>query len=91
MGFADEVTVMEEIESLIVHVWNEMLPEARMATPFPRMTYYEAMSSYGSDKPDLRYSARVSSEICLVVVTHHTKIPRYNQSLRSWRTNSSIK
>lgn len=81
MAFADEETVMEEIESLIAHIWNEMLPGTRIAAPFLRMTYHEAMATYGSDKPDLRYSARVSSKPCSVLVVHHAKMYRYNQSL----------
>ena len=29
--------------------------------PFPRLTYEEAMSQYGTDKPDLRYASRIVS------------------------------
>jgi aspartyl-tRNA synthetase len=29
--------------------------------PFPRLTYEQAMSQYGTDKPDLRYEARIIS------------------------------
>ena len=58
MSFADEETVMEMIEALISSVWSKFAQAP--TTPIPRMTYQEAMSSYGSDKPDLRYSAKVS-------------------------------
>ncbi len=30
-----------------------------VATPFPKMTYQEALESYGSDRPDLRYSLTI--------------------------------
>lgn len=58
MSFADEETVMEVVEALIRQVWTKFAQAP--ITPIPRMTYQEAMSDYGSDKPDLRYSAKVS-------------------------------
>lgn len=60
MSFADEETVMAEIEALVDNVWGKMTSVPHLVTPFRRMTYHEAMSLYGSDKPDLRYSATVS-------------------------------
>ncbi|MGH9785320.1 MAG: aspartate--tRNA ligase [Terriglobia bacterium] len=38
------------------------------AVPFPRLTYEEAMSQYGSDKPDLRYEAKIVSLDSMVSV-----------------------
>jgi aspartyl-tRNA synthetase len=46
-----EITAL--MERMIVEVFQETLGIA-LPTPFPRMTYAEAMSRYGSDKPDLR-------------------------------------
>ena len=58
MAFADERTVMNEIERLVFHIWETMGIQAKMKkpmkkAPFMHMTYMEAMACYGSDKPDL--------------------------------------
>jgi aspartyl-tRNA synthetase len=63
MSFAGEEDVMAEAERVLRRVWYRLkkisVPEA-----FPRMTYREAMASYGSDKPDLRYNAKV----CRIII-----------------------
>jgi aspartyl-tRNA synthetase len=58
MAFADEETVMETIEAIIGHLWDKILHNPIKA-PFKRMTYNEAMSKYGSDKPDLRFGMEI--------------------------------
>lgn len=62
MAFANEETVMGEIESLLSHIWKTLgiQKNPTKMLPFKRMTYEEAMAGYGSDKPDLRFCARVS-------------------------------
>jgi aspartyl-tRNA synthetase len=52
-SFLDEHGIQEINEGLIRAVFKEAL-NADLPKPFPRMTYAEAMSRYGSDKPDLR-------------------------------------
>ncbi|HEU4389972.1 MAG TPA: aspartate--tRNA ligase, partial [Blastocatellia bacterium] len=54
MSFADREQVMELMEQLIVAIFQEA-GDVQLPTPFPRMTYSEAISRYGSDKPDLRF------------------------------------
>ncbi len=48
----------EDIETLVEGLLVRIFKEARgieIPTPFPRMPYSEAMSRYGSDKPDTRF------------------------------------
>jgi len=52
-SFLDELGIQEINEGLIRSVFKEAL-DVDLPKPFPRMTYAEAMSRYGSDKPDLR-------------------------------------
>lgn len=54
MSFVDRDQVMSLMEQMIVTVFQEA-GGVQLPTPFPRMTYAEAMGRYGSDKPDLRF------------------------------------
>ena len=59
MSFIDEADVQGLIERLLKHVFNTVLGKD-IAIPFKRMTYDEAFSLYGSDKPDLRYDLPIA-------------------------------
>jgi aspartyl-tRNA synthetase len=48
------VEIQTLIEGLLVRIFREA-KGVEIPTPFPRMTYAEAISRYGSDKPDLRF------------------------------------
>ncbi len=52
MSFADQDDVIALMEDVLAAMWALVGHEVR--TPFPRMTYADAMQRYGSDKPDLR-------------------------------------
>jgi aspartyl-tRNA synthetase len=54
MSFPDEEDVFALSEQLVTTLWREILG-VELPTPFPRLTYAEAMRRYGSDKPDLRF------------------------------------
>lgn len=55
MSFVTEEDIMAINEKLMVDLVREVYPEKRIQTlPFPRLTYAEAMETYGSDKPDIR-------------------------------------
>ena len=53
MSFVDVDDVIEIQEGYLKRVFREM-KGVDIETPFPRMTYEEAMNRYGSDKPDTR-------------------------------------
>ncbi len=54
MSFVDAIDVQTIVEGLIKHTFKKVLNK-EVKTPFPRMTFHEAMTKYGSDKPDLRF------------------------------------
>src|SRR5690349_664843 len=54
MSFVDQDDVIALAEEVLVALWA--LVDVELATPFPRMTYAEAMARYGTDKPDLRFA-----------------------------------
>ncbi|HVA61920.1 MAG TPA: aspartate--tRNA ligase [Mycobacteriales bacterium] len=54
LSFLDEEDVYALSEELLATLWLELL-DVELPTPFPRLTYAEAMRRYGSDKPDLRF------------------------------------
>ena len=54
MSFVKTDDVLTLIEGLIVRIWKEILG-MDIEKKFYRMTYDEAMTRFGSDKPDLRY------------------------------------
>ena len=53
MSFVDEADVTGAMEELVRHIFKDVL-DVELPSPFPRMTYAEAMQRFGSDKPDLR-------------------------------------
>ena len=56
MSFVSSEDVIATMETMVTAVSREILPERPMlASPFPRVTYDQAMARYGSDKPDLRF------------------------------------
>jgi aspartyl-tRNA synthetase len=58
MSFVDVDSVIEAQEGYIKFLLKETL-EIDIKTPFPRLTYDEAMSRFGSDKPDTRFGAEL--------------------------------
>jgi len=58
MSFIDEEDIFAHMEGLTCHVFKSVRG-VELPTSFPRLTYLEAMETYGSDKPDLRYKMKL--------------------------------
>jgi aspartyl-tRNA synthetase len=58
MSFPDEHMIMDIVEKMFVKSFKEVL-NVDVKIPFQIMSYDEAMNSYGSDKPDLRYELKL--------------------------------
>lgn len=61
MSFATGEDVMGVVEGVIRNLWTKLKGDDDVpAGAFRRMTYKEAMSRYGSDKPDTRFGMEIS-------------------------------
>ena len=57
-SFVGMEDVLGYVEAVLVALWDEA--GHKIARPFPRITWREAMERYGTDKPDLRYEVSIA-------------------------------
>jgi aspartyl-tRNA synthetase len=57
-SFVGMEDVLAYVEAVLVALWDEA--GQKIARPFPRITWREAMERYGTDKPDLRYEVAIT-------------------------------
>ena len=58
MSFIDQEDVLTVAEKILRRVFKATL-NFEIPNPIPRMTYWEAMHRFGSDKPDLRFASEI--------------------------------
>ncbi|MBW4552564.1 MAG: aspartate--tRNA ligase [Aphanocapsa sp. GSE-SYN-MK-11-07L] len=54
MSFLSQEEILDLNEGLVCHIFKQ-IKNIDLSRPFPRLTYAEAMSRFGSDKPDMRF------------------------------------
>ena len=59
MSFVEQDDILSTFEGLAKHLFKE-IRGIELPTPLRRMTWYEAMDRYGSDKPDLRFGMEIA-------------------------------
>jgi len=58
MSFIDREEIFNLIEEMFVHLFKRIL-NIKIKTPFLKIDYQEAISKYGTDKPDLRFGMEI--------------------------------
>jgi aspartyl-tRNA synthetase len=58
MAFVEREDVLDVLEQVVVDAFGAVGREPPIR-PFPRLTYAQALASYGTDKPDLRYGLEI--------------------------------
>lgn len=75
MAFVDQEDVMQTFEGLTRHLLKEIVGVD--SGDFPRMSYDEAMRTYGNDKPDIRFGMKFAE---LNDVAQHRDFNVFNQA-----------
>jgi aspartyl-tRNA synthetase len=60
MSYTTQGEILDLIEGLYVEIVEGLTDKEILEEPFPRLTYAEAMSRFGSDKPDIRFALELA-------------------------------
>jgi aspartyl-tRNA synthetase len=67
MSFVERDDVMALVEEMFTKLVAEVVPHKRLlSTPWPRLTYTEALEKYGKDNPDIRFGLELMNITDLV-------------------------
>ena len=65
MSFVEQEDVLNTFEGMMRQMFKNALG-IDIANPIPRMSWYDAMDNYGSDKPDIRFGMKIKDITSLV-------------------------
>jgi aspartyl-tRNA synthetase len=60
MAFVEQDDVLNVVEGCFTEMIRAVTPHKKLTSPFPRLTYAQAMARFGSDKPDLRFGMELT-------------------------------
>ncbi len=89
MSFVEEEDVLQVNEALMLALCDSLAPKKKiLQRPFPRMSWEEAMTNYGSDKPDLRFGMVLADVTDLVM---HSKFNVFNEVIKKKGVAKALK
>jgi len=59
MSYTTQDEVLDLVEGLYAEIVERLTEKRLLASPFPRLTYAEAMDRFGTDKPDIRFGLEI--------------------------------
>jgi len=81
MSFVNESIVQEMMEGMLVRVFKDAIG-VELQRPFPIISYDEAMSRYGSDKPDTRFGLEHIDLTALLKELDGGGVPLFQETLK---------
>jgi len=79
LSFVNEEQIMDIAEGLIKAIFKNVL-NMDLQTPFPRLTYAEAMDRFGLDRPDLRFGLEL---VNVSDIVEHTDFKLFSRVVKS--------
>ncbi len=84
MSFVGREDVLAVVEGLITELVPAVTPQKRILSPFPQMSYAEAMARFGTDKPDLRFGMEI------IDLTDALRTSENNMIRETLQTNGAV-
>ncbi|MDR0549689.1 MAG: aspartate--tRNA ligase [Deltaproteobacteria bacterium] len=79
MAFVSQEEIMAVLEGYVKRVFQEILG-VELTLPLPRLTYAEATTKYGIDRPDLRYDLEI---VDVTEILSHSHAQVFAEAIRS--------
>ena len=84
ISFTDREEVLNLVEEMFIDLVEEVFPEKKIKEkPFPRITHEEAMSKWGSDRPDLREDKDDQDELAFAFVVDFPMFKKFEGGFRA--------
>ncbi len=80
MSFVTRDDVLDLVEGMVAGLIPAVAPHKRLYSPFPRMSYADAIERFGTDKPDLRFGMEI---VDITDAVRESEVRLFAEALRS--------